>query len=118
MAVSERSLEQKFIVQCRKNKVKTMKGDARNNIGFPDRVVFIHQIKEIHFVEFKNETYYSQTIPQKHWQDIIEKAGGKYFLINGEEEMNNYINKYIKQPTTKAYLKEIEEYYDIEERDE
>jgi hypothetical protein len=100
MTTSERQLESRFINLCRKYKVKTIKGDSRNNVGFPDRIVFNTDTETIHYVEFKNDTYYKQTIPQGYWQDIIEASGGRYFLINGENEMLQYVDTFIKRKST------------------
>lgn len=113
MTTSERALENKFIRECKKYKVKTVKGDSKNNIGFPDRIVFNQEKGFIHFIEFKNDTYYRQTIPQGYWQDIVEASGGEYFLINGEYEMNVYVEHYIKtkQPPTEQ---ELNEFYEID----
>jgi hypothetical protein len=92
----EKDLEAKLIRACKKKSIKTIKGDSRNNIGYPDRIIFNHIIKEIHFVELKFGTYYKQTVPQLEWQLIIQKSGGKYFLIEGEEQLKEYIKKYIE----------------------
>lgn len=109
MATTEKNLENKFINICKKYHVKTIKGDSRNNVGFPDRMVFNHHTRTIHFIEFKNETYYPHTIPQKKWQELIEQSGGTYFLINGEQEMKNYIDKYIKVEV------DLDTFYQIED---
>ena len=95
MAKTEHALEQKLINACKKVGVKNIKGETRNNVGYPDRIIFNHIIKQIHFVELKNETYYGQTVPQQAWQKTIEQSGGLYFLINGEEELKKYIYKYL-----------------------
>lgn len=113
MTTSERQLETKFINLCRQYKIKTIKGDSRNNVGFPDRIVFNQHNRTIHYIEFKNDTYYRQTIPQGYWQDIIEGSGGRYFLINGEQEMLQYVETFIKtrKPPTE---KELNDFYEIE----
>lgn len=97
MAISEKALEQRLIRACKKSKIVIVKGDTRNNSGFPDRIIFNHLLGIVHFVELKNETYYKQTIPQKRWQNIIETSGGKYFLINGDNELDMYINIFIRE---------------------
>lgn len=95
MKLYEKQVEKMLVDACRRNKIYEHKGFPQIK-GHPDRVIYNHKINEIHFVEIKNETYYGQTENQKKWQKIIENAGGKYFLINGEKEMKEYIKKYIE----------------------
>lgn len=92
MATTEKALENRLIKICKKNSIKTIKGFGR---GFPDRIIFVASLRQIHYVELKNSKYYTQTKLQQYWQKIIESAGGKYFLINGDDELNEYIKKYI-----------------------
>lgn len=95
MAISESRLEKRLIRALKKRNVKNIKGDSTNNVGFPDRIIFNHLVREIHYVELKNDTYYKQTIPQKKWQEIILNAGGRYFLLNGDDDVNAYIRNYV-----------------------
>jgi hypothetical protein len=97
MAISEKALELKLLRACKKSKIIIIKGDSRNNGGFPDRIIFNYKMNIIHYVELKNETYYKQTVLQKRWQNIIESSGGKYFLINGDTELTIYIDTFIKE---------------------
>lgn len=95
-SVSEDALEKRFCKVCKENGIKTIKGNAHNNKGFPDRMVFGQKNRFIHYVELKNGTYYKQTILQAEWQKIIEESGGNYFLLNGDKEVNDYLDKYVK----------------------
>lgn len=92
----EKNLEKKLMTACRKYGIKTVKGDARQNAGFPDRIVFNPNSGVIHYIELKADTYYKQTESQKYWQDIIESSGGRYILLNGVDEVNAYIETYVK----------------------
>lgn len=96
MAMLERMIEQRLIYACKKHKIKTIKGDAKNNKGFPDRIIFNHYLHAILYVEIKNDSYYKQTPLQKEWEMIIKNSGGHFFLVNGIDEMNDFINKYIR----------------------
>ena len=110
MAISEKALENKLQKTCKKYGIKTVKGDSRNNVGFPDRILFNPNTQQIHFIELKNQTYYKQTPPQKKWQEMIERAGGKYFLIDGSEELEKYLNTYVI-PNVPSF----EDFYGIED---
>ena len=72
-----------------------LKGDSSSNKGYPDRIVYHRLRGEIYYVEVKNETYYTQQKRQQEWQEHIEASGGKYFLVDGEEQMKNFIKEYI-----------------------
>jgi hypothetical protein len=97
MAKSEKHLEAQFLRFCKLYDVKAVKGHPRSNIGFPDRIVFNRKRKTIHFIEFKNETYYKQTYPQVMWEQWIRESGGNFFVINGEQAMLDYVDKYIRE---------------------
>lgn len=102
----EKNLEKKLTTACRKYGIKTVKGDSRQNAGFPDRIIFNKKAGVIHYVELKADTEYKQTELQKHWQDIIELSGGKYLLLNGVEEVNEYIEKYVKPDKVDKHSKQ------------
>lgn len=91
----EKHIEQMLVKSCKEAKIKTIKGDSYYK-GFPDRIVFDTNHQKIYYVEVKNEGYYKITEMQKYWSDIIKKSGGLFFLITGEDEMNAFINTYIK----------------------
>lgn len=116
MARTERSLEHRFTVACRKNKVRTVKGESRNNVGFPDRIVFNPKRGYIHYIEFKNDTYYKQTPTQQFWQNLIKMSGGEYFLLNGDKDLEDYLNTHIREHKTNE--KELDEFYGIDEDEE
>lgn len=99
MARTERTVEDRLVHACRKIGIRCPKGLSAENTGFPDRIVFNTIIREIHYVEIKNKTYYQRTQRQIEWSEIIIQCGGKYFLIDGKQQMDDYIAKYIKRPT-------------------
>lgn len=94
MKLTEKNVENMLVMACRKMGLPCLKTE-RLARGFPDRKVFNRLHYETYYIEFKNETYYKQTRAQKKWQEIIEKSGGKYFLLDGEEETKKFIDKYI-----------------------
>lgn len=91
----EIDVENLLVEACRKKGIKCLKSEMLEK-GFPDRVVFHVFKKEIYFIEFKNLTYYQQQETQKEWQKRIEKSGGKYFLLDGEDETRKFIREYIE----------------------
>lgn len=97
MASSERALESKLVKACRANGIKAVKGNSESNRGFPDRIIFLEHLEQIHYVELKNNTYYQQTPLQKAWEERISKSGGAYFLLNGDGEVDMYIDYFIKK---------------------
>lgn len=96
MKLLEKHVEAMLVKACKIKNFRCIKGPSENNIGFPDRIVFNTEKKQIYYVEVKNETSYKLTELQRLWLHDIVDSGGKYFLINGEEEMKEFINKYIK----------------------
>lgn len=94
--MKEARMEKKLIQACRTYGVKSIKGDARQHAGYPDRVIYNTKRGLIHHVELKADTNYKQTVLQNQWEMIIKQSGGDYFLINGVTELNEYINKYLK----------------------
>ena len=95
MSLSEDALENKLIKACKANDVEFIKGAARYKRGFPDRIIFNKRIHHIFYIELKNDTYYKQTKQQKDWQDIITASGGAYILLNGDAEVDLFINMFI-----------------------
>lgn len=93
---TEKKIEQLLIRACQKAKIECVKSEKIAR-GFVDRIVFNHHTGEIHFLEIKGGFYYQQTKHQKDWEDKITKCGGKYFYINGVDEMQKYIENYIKR---------------------
>jgi hypothetical protein len=93
--MNEKQLERKLFNACKKVKIWCIKGDSKNNVGFPDRVIFDTRNNQIYYVELKNDTYYDLTYMQKLWANIIKASGGQWFLINGEKELEDFIEKYI-----------------------
>lgn len=93
MARLESGIEKMLIKACKLVGIKTIKLNAGKNKGIPDRVIFNHLKNNIHYIELKNETYYKQQKTQKQWQKIIEASGGTYFLLDGEKEVKDYIDK-------------------------
>jgi len=75
-----------------KLKIDHIKGNSRGLKGYPDKLVFAHQI---FFVELKvgkeGGSYYKQQPMQKYWQRIIEKAGGTYLLLVGLQQVDEFI---------------------------
>lgn len=96
MAKREDNLETRFIKLCKLNGFRTIKVDPKKYDGFPDRIVFNTKIGEIHYIELKNNTYYERTHNQKEWAKIIIASGGIYFLLDGDEDVNAYIKKYLE----------------------
>lgn len=96
MSLLESAVEKKLVNACRKTGIKSIKGKSRNCKGFPDRIVFNTKKHEVYYIEIKNQTYYEQQATQKDWQKIIEASGAKYFLIDGDDEMNVFIKEHIK----------------------
>jgi hypothetical protein len=92
----ESDVEQLLIDACESIGIRCPKGNSTDK-GFPDRVIYNVYKGEIYFVEVKNQTYYKQQKTQREWQKHIELSGGKYFLIDGEEEMKQFIRKYIQR---------------------
>lgn len=97
MKLLEKHVEAMLVKACKIKKFKCIKGWVENNIGFPDRIVFNTEKKKIFYVEVKNETSYELTPMQRTWLITIVDSGGLYFLVNGEKEMNAFINAYIKE---------------------
>ncbi len=95
MANLESGVDDILLEACKTKKLKTIRVDPKQYNGFPDRVVFNTVVGEIHYIEEKNETYYERTHNQKVWAKIIKACNGKYFLIDGETEMREYIRRYI-----------------------
>lgn len=116
MALLEKQVENKLIVACKRNGIITYKGNPKGNIGFPDRIVFDIKRHRTFFVEIKNDTYYSQTDMQKLWQNYIETSGNKYILINGMEEMKQFIEKYIETKKVQADTRLAEEFKNFVEK--
>jgi hypothetical protein len=96
MKLLEKQVEAMLVKACKIKNFRCVKGWTENNIGFPDRIVFNTERKEIYFVEVKNETSYKLTEPQRLWLKTIVNSGGLYFLINGQKEMEAFINTYIR----------------------
>lgn len=96
MKLLEKQVEAMLVKACKIENIKCIKGWAENNVGFPDRIVFHTKKKEIYYVEVKNETSYKLTPLQRLWLTTISDSGGKYFLVNGEKEMEAFINTYIR----------------------
>lgn len=95
MARSENHLEERIIEACKIMGFRCPKGRSDNNKGYPDRQIFNTRLKEVHWVEVKNDTYYEITDTQIEWKNKIESCGGKFFLLNGDKEVNEYIKNYI-----------------------
>jgi hypothetical protein len=96
MKLLEKQVEKMLVDACKKKSYRCIKGSTMNNVGFPDRVVFNTDTQRIFFVEVKNETSYKLTVPQQIWKDMITRSGGEFFHINGEKEMETFINTFIK----------------------
>lgn len=96
MKLLEKQVEAMLVKACKIENIKCIKGWAENNVGFPDRIVFNIKTKQILYVEVKNETSYKLTPMQKLWLFTITDSGGKYFLINGEKEMEAFVKTYIR----------------------
>lgn len=96
MKLLEKHVEAMLVKACKIKNFRCIKGWAENNAGFPDRIVFNTEKKQIYYVEVKNETSYKLTPLQRLWLLTITDSGGKYFLVNGEKEMEAFINTYIK----------------------
>ena len=96
MKLLEKEVEAMLVKACKIKNFRCIKGWAEHYVGFPDRIVFNTDKKEIYYVEIKNETSYKLTPMQKLWLTYIVDSGGKYFLVNGEKEMEAFINTYIR----------------------
>lgn len=95
MIKNEEAIERKLSRECDKYGIENIKGISKKT-GYPDRLIFNHIIKEIHFIELKSGYGYKQQEDQKDWQDLITKCKGKYFLIDSEEKLEEYLKKYIR----------------------
>lgn len=95
MKLLEKQVEAMLVKACKKKHFRCVKGSTLNNIGFPDRIVFNTDTQRILFVEIKNETSYKLTATQLLWKSIIAKSGGEFFHVNGEEEMEAFIQTHI-----------------------
>ena len=49
----------------------------------------------IYYIEAKNKTSYSLSPKQEYWKKVIVESGGLHFVIDGMDEMRNFINIYI-----------------------
>lgn len=112
MAKTETALEKRFHQTCKAHGVRTIKVDPENINGFPDRIVFNVLSGEIHYIELKNNTAYERTHNQKKWASIIEECGGRYFLLDGDDDVNAYLDYHIKNPlekvmSEKEFLKKV-----------
>lgn len=96
MKLLEKQVEAMLVKACKIENFRCIKGWSENNIGFPDRIVFNTRKKQIYYVEVKNETSYKLTELQRLWLMTIVNSGGQYFLINGEKDMEAFINTYIR----------------------
>lgn len=90
----EEDVENMLINACQELGYKCLKSEKLTR-GFPDRMVFIPNVG-IHYVEIKLGSSYKQTKQQRYWQSIIERSQEAYFLITGAVEMQDYIDKHIK----------------------
>jgi len=95
MAKREDNLETRFTKACKIKGIRTIKVNPREHDGFPDRIVFNKPFGEIHYIELKNNTYYERTHNQKNWASFIKACGGIYFLLDGDEEVEDYIERFI-----------------------
>jgi len=93
MARRESNLETRFTNAVKLNGGRTIKVDPDNYNGFPDRIVFLPKMGEIHYVELKNNTYYERTHNQKRWAKIIISSGGIYYLLDGDKEVEEYLER-------------------------
>ena len=96
MAIRETELEKRFHKICKRNRVKTIKVDPDRYNGIPDRIVFNPVRHFIHYVEFKNNTYYERSRNQIWWGNFIVECGGTYFLLDGDDEVDEYVKEYIE----------------------
>lgn len=95
--MNEKSVEKKLVDACKKLGMKCPKVKIEMGNGFPDRMVFHKYRQEIFFVEVKYGGYYVQTKKQNDWQKRIEEVNAGYFLIGSEEEMDYFIETFIKK---------------------
>jgi hypothetical protein len=87
----EKDVEKMLIDACdAKFHLITVKSECVSK-GFVDRIVFDLEKKRIHFVEIKNKTRYKRTALQKEWAKVIQLSGGEYHLIDGVDEMREFI---------------------------
>lgn len=93
----EIDIEKMLVDACNVVGIRCIKGVAEGNKGYFDRIIYNTILQEIHYIEIKNNTYYTRNKRQKEWADIVKACKGKYFLIDGEEEMEKYIEMYIKE---------------------
>ena len=94
MKLYEKNVEAMLVRACNKKGFKCPKTEMIAR-GFPDRMVFNTERGEIYYVEFKNKTNYKRSDLQESWGARIKFAGGKYFLLDGEEETRKFIQNYI-----------------------
>jgi len=97
MAKREDNLETRFIKLCKLNGFRTIKVNPKQYDGFPDRIVFNTNVGQIHYIELKNNTYYERTHNQIGWAEIVIKSGGIYFLLDGDADVEAYIDKFFER---------------------
>lgn len=87
----ENNVENYLVRKCKILGFHSVKSETITK-GFVDRIIFAKE-KGIFYVEIKNKTNYQQKKIQKHWMNIIKQSGGKYFIIDGIEEMKQFIKE-------------------------
>lgn len=88
----ETPLEKYFTDALEDIGIKTIKGNSKGIKGFPDRIVFAHQIFYIELkVGKEGGSYYKQTPMQKYWEKIITKSNGLYRLLEGQKQVDDFI---------------------------
>lgn len=93
MAILESRVEKMLVDACKAAGIPTVKSENVDK-GFPDRMLFVPNHGVI-FVEIKNKTNYVRQARQKRWAKRIIAAKGKYYCIDGEQEMRQFIDKII-----------------------
>lgn len=88
----EKELESYFEKKLDELNIFHIKGESHGRKGYPDRTIFA--FAELH-VELKvgkeGKSYYKQTKIQKKWQNRIERSNGKYYLLEGYEQVDKFL---------------------------
>jgi hypothetical protein len=91
-SVLEKKVEKLLTDMLDRNEIFHIKGNPIGLKGFPDRLIFAH---ELYFVEVKVGkelgSYYKQTKMQKFWQKKIEESNANYRLLTGFKEVRAFM---------------------------
>jgi hypothetical protein len=92
----EKTLEKSFNDHLDLLEIFHVKGQAQGKRGYPDKKVYHDRIYHVELkVGKEHGSYYKQLPMQKWWQRRIEKSNGIYILLEGQMQVDGFI-EYLK----------------------